>query len=82
MPYLDDTDPIVRLASAINDQIPDNVKSSTLIAALASLLGASLDMIIDDDDGAPPEFIVLRAMLMHVTSSIVSTRAVLDLRES
>lgn len=81
MPYLDDRDPIVRLANTLNDQISDDEQTITIIAALASLLGASLDLVIEDVN-APPELVVLRAMLMQVTSSIVSTRAVLGLRES
>lgn len=83
MPFLADDDPIVLLATKINEQIPEDTDTGTIVAALSASLGAYIDMAGDDLGGVPPDFAVLREMLMRLTSMIVSARSVLAVtRES
>lgn len=74
MPYLDDNDPIVRLAIQIQELLYEK-DAGTVIAALASTLGATIDYATEDLGRAPLEFPVLREMLMELVSRIVSARA-------
>lgn len=76
MPYLDDTDPIVRLAFQIQELLHDK-DAATVIAALASTLGATIDYATEDIGSAntPLEFPELRELLLQLVSRIVSARA-------
>ncbi len=74
MPYLADNDLIVLLAEQINALIPDGESTAIVTAALASVLGAVIDVAIEDG-AAPPDFIVLRELLMRACCDIVSARA-------
>lgn len=76
VPYLDDDDPIVRLAFQIQELLHEK-DAGTVLAALASTLGATLDYATEDLGNEPPEFPVLREMLMLLVSNLVAARTAL-----
>ncbi len=82
MTELEDNDPIVRLAHQINRQCFDH-DSATTIAALASVLGSTIDYTTLEIGSAPEDFYALRETLMKLVSDIVAVRAsFLSQRES